>query len=133
MPARIDLITILSDDPARLAEFYQTVMEFTLVTHQGDYFEFASEGVRFSICSKAIMYEATGHTSYLEKAIGQHFELAFPVDTPAQVDELYTAIVEKGATPVTSPENMPWGQRAAFFADPDGNIHEIFAALPSEN
>jgi len=25
---------------------------------------------------------------------------------------------------------MPWNQRTAFIADPDGNIHEIFADLP---
>jgi hypothetical protein len=24
----------------------------------------------------------------------------------------------------------PWGQRAAFFADPEGNIHGLFADLP---
>jgi len=24
---------------------------------------------------------------------------------------------------------MPWGLRAAFFTDPDGNIHELFAGL----
>jgi hypothetical protein len=34
-----------------------------------------------------------------------------------------------GATPVHQPQNMPRNQRAALFADPDGNIHEIFAEI----
>jgi len=33
------------------------------------------------------------------------------------------------ATPVHQPQNMPRNQRAALFADPDGNIHEIFAEI----
>jgi lactoylglutathione lyase len=64
------------------------------------------------------------------KKLGQSVELAFKVETPDEVDTTYTKIIHKGATPIKSPEDKPWGQRAAFFADPDGNIHEIFADLP---
>ena len=41
----------------------------------------------------------------------------------------YHEITQKGAAPIKRPEDMPWNQRAAFIADPDGNIHEIFADL----
>jgi len=34
-----------------------------------------------------------------------------------------------GAREVHKPEDMPWNQRTALFADPDGNIHEIFADI----
>ncbi|MBL7056297.1 VOC family protein [Candidatus Woesearchaeota archaeon] len=61
---------------------------------------------------------------------GQSFELAFSVPTPNEVDKTYEEIVKKGATPIKSANDMPWNQRTAFFADPDGNIHEIFADLP---
>jgi hypothetical protein len=27
-------------------------------------------------------------------------------------------------------DDVPWQQRTAMFADPDGNIHEFFADLP---
>ena len=30
---------------------------------------------------------------------------------------------------IKEPQNMPWNQRTALFADPDGNIHEIFAGI----
>lgn len=41
-------------------------------------------------------------------------------------------LLANGAVAVQPPDDMPWGQRTAFFADPDGNIHELFADLPAE-
>ena len=45
---------------------------------------------------------------------------------------MYAEIVARGAVPIHSPADMPWGQRTAMFADPDGNIHELFADLPGQ-
>ena len=67
------------------------------------------------------------HYSFREDKKGQSFELAFPLDSFEEVDKAYDELISKGATPIASPANMPWGQRTAFFADPDGNIHELFA------
>ena len=66
----------------------------------------------------------TGNNSYKEKATGQRFELAFLLPTKDEVDSIYEEIVKKGATPIMGPHDMPWGQKTALFADPDGNIHE---------
>ena len=63
------------------------------------------------------MFEATGHESYKEERKGQCFELAFPAESPEDVDRMYAELVEKGATGVKGPADMPWGQRAAFVAD----------------
>ena len=60
---------------------------------------------------------------------GQASELAFPCATPDQVDKAYQTLTKNGALPVAAPEDMPWGQRTALFADPDGNIHEVFASV----
>lgn len=62
-----------------------------------------------------------------KEVIGQAFELAFPCEDPNDVDESFTQLIRGGATPIHEPQNMPWNQRTALFADPDGNIHEIFA------
>jgi uncharacterized glyoxalase superfamily protein PhnB len=75
------------------------------------------------------MESATGNTAYHEPRSGQCFELAFPLGSPAEVDLAYADIISKGAAPVQPPTNMPWNQRTAFFADPDGNIHELFANM----
>lgn len=132
MKPQIALITILTDDTPKLAAFYREVLGFSVLQDLGGYVEFESSGVRFAICTHQIMFEATEHPSFHDARSGQAFELAFPCTTPQEVDESYAHIIAKGATPVKAPADMPWRQRAAFFADPDGNIHELFADLLAE-
>ncbi|MDX9864104.1 MAG: VOC family protein [Anaerolineaceae bacterium] len=131
MRAKIDLISIVSADLPAMRDFYRDVMGFPVQLELGgDYVEFASEGVRFALTTLEVMSEATeGHPGYARARRGQFFELAFPCESPEEVDEDYARIVKQGALPIRPPEDMPWGQRAAFFADPDGNIHELFAPL----
>lgn len=130
MKPKIALITVLTNDVPRLVTFYRDVLGFSVLTELESYVEFESEGVRFSICDRTTMHQVTHHTSFTDAKSGQAFELAFPVDDPNAVDQTYEQVVSKGATPIHPPTNMPWNQRAAFFADPEGNIHELFAELP---
>ncbi|MCZ0703825.1 catechol 2,3-dioxygenase-like lactoylglutathione lyase family enzyme [Natronobacillus azotifigens] len=127
MRSKISLVTILTDDVLKMKKFYQDVIGFNTEDDSEHNVEFESEGVRFSICSRQIMFDITGgHSSFKEDKKGQSFELAFPCDTPEEVEKSYKEMIEKGATPIKEPAQMPWGQTTAFFADPDGNIHEIF-------
>src|SRR5512136_577132 len=130
MLKQIALITLLTDDVSRLAAFYREVLHFEVKQDLGSYVEFHNAGVRFAICARSILHDASGHASYTEAHHGQCFELAFPCAGPADVDRAYAEIVAQGATPVHAPADMPWKQRTAMFADPDGNIHELFADLP---
>lgn len=130
METRIALITILTGDVPAMARFYRDVLGFAVETDMGEYVEFTSDGVRFAVCARSIMFEATGDGSFRKPAAGRSFELAFPCASPAAVDEAYAEIVGLGATPIKEPADMPWGQRTAFFADPDGHVHELFADLP---
>jgi len=130
MQAKIALISIFTDNLAAMVRFYRDVLGFEIELQLERYVEFASDGVRFAICARSVLAETTGHPDYNAPRRGQPFGLAFPVDSPAAVDGAYGEIVEKGATPIKVPAEMPWGQRTGFFADPDGNIHELFADLP---
>jgi catechol 2,3-dioxygenase-like lactoylglutathione lyase family enzyme len=112
-----------------MTRFYGEVLGFRVKEDLGEYVELHSEGVRLAICSAGIMRRATGDKSYDVRPAGQRFELAFPAGSPEDVDASYAKAVDAGAIPVRPPADMPWGQRAAFFADPDGNIHEFFAPL----
>jgi len=108
-----------------MTRLYRDALGFPIEQDHGEYVEFQSPGVRFALCARHILADCTQHPSYGEPRRGQSFELAFPLATPAEVDAMFAG----GAAPVQAPANMPWGQRTAFFADPDGNIHEIFAGL----
>ncbi len=123
----IKLVTIMTDNIEVMVKFYNDVMGFACDDETGSYRELNHNGVRFALCSRCLAYDLSKNESYHEKASGQSFELAFWLPTKADVDSTYKEIVAKGATPIMEPHDMPWGQRTAMIADPDGNIQEIYA------
>src|SRR5437764_5505893 len=86
MHAKIALITILTDDVPRLVAFYRDVLGFAVENPMDDYTEFISEGVRFAVCNRTELVNATHDPRFSEPARGQSFELAFPLPTPEEVD-----------------------------------------------
>ncbi|MCY3412247.1 MAG: VOC family protein [Candidatus Heimdallarchaeota archaeon] len=130
MKFNIDMISIITHKFDELVRFYNEVLGFDLKLKLENYVEFDNEGVRFAITTPVVMENATTNDCYSEEHRGQSFELAFAMESPDLVDKVYQEIIEKGATPIKAPADMPWGQRTAFFADPDANIHEIFSDLP---
>ena len=128
----IGLVTVLTNNIQSLKSFYGDILGFSIQTDLGNYVEFDNEGVRFAVCKIEVMKKATNHLSYQEQRKGQSFELAFPVGSPEDVDRTYSEIVAKGATPIKGPEMTPWGRKTAFFADPEGNIHEIYSYKPED-
>lgn len=132
MQPSIDLVTLLTDDVPAMTRFYRDVVGLPISAELDGYTGFAMDGVRFAVCSRKIMLDATGHPAYRERFAGQSVELAFRVDDPNDMQRVYDDLIAKGAAPVKPPADMPWGQRTAFFADPEGNIHEIAADLPKE-
>lgn len=129
MKARIDMIGVITENFQAMHDFYKDVMGFEIELKMDSYVEFKNDGVRFAISTAEVMAKATSRESY-RNASGHRFELAFRADSPEDVDSSFTELIEKGAKPVKEPADMPWSQRTAFFEDPDGNIHEIFADLP---
>lgn len=60
---------------------------------------------------------------------GSRMSLAFRVDSPAEVDELYAELVAAGHEGHLEPFDAFWGQRYATLHDPDGNPVDLFAPL----
>lgn len=127
MKAQINLITIWTNEIEKMKKFYHQVLGFNIKNDLGNYVEFENDGVRFAICTRDVMYGYSGE--YKKESFGQTFELAFPCESPKDVDESFNELMAKGATSIHEPQDMPWNQRTALFADPDGNIHEIFAEI----
>lgn len=129
---RIGLITIVTSQLDEMKAFYKGVLGFECIEELQGYVEFQKKGVRFALTTDKVMYDATLHPSYLDKKSGQRFELAFPLPDADSVGLEYNEIISKGATPISPPEMMPWGRMTAFFADSDGNIHELYSLNEGE-
>ncbi|TFG10668.1 glyoxalase [Candidatus Thorarchaeota archaeon] len=132
MKTRIGLVTVLANDVKGLADFYSSVLGFGKDYTTDDYVEFESEGVRFAICARSTMHRLSNHESYTREREGQSFELAFPLPSSEAVDETYEEIIQAGATPIRAPHDTPWMRRTAMFADPEGNIHELYSPRTDE-
>lgn len=130
MQAVINLITIWTNNIEEMKSFYHEVLGFKIKNDLGDYIEFENKGVRFAICNRSVMHIYSD--IFKENYTGQGFELAFPCESVEELDTTYETLINKGAKGIHEPQNMPWNQRTALFADPDGNIHEIFFDLSKE-
>lgn len=128
MRPQVTVITLLTNNLPQMTRFYRDVLGFTTIVDSEEYVEFSNDGVRLSIASRQLMALYTNdHPSYSEVHKGQALELCFPCDSTEQVQLAYDKIVANGGTAIKEPALMPWGHTAAFFADPEGNIHSIYA------
>lgn len=56
MEARINLITIWTNNLIPMKEFYNKILGFEIENDLGEYVEFKNEGVRFALCLRKVMY-----------------------------------------------------------------------------
>lgn len=123
------MLGLIVQDITTMKQFYQEVLGFVPKLEMDHFVEFDHEGIRFALSTASVMHQATGESSFLEEKKGHSVELAFRCADMDEVKQTYHTLIEKGATPIKEAEEMPWGQCTAFFADPEGNIHELFADL----
>jgi len=58
------------------------------------------------------------------------FTLAMNVSDQEELDRVYAAAVEAGATPISEPTKQFWGGIAGYVSDPDGNRWELSTGGP---
>ena len=127
---RLEGITVLADDVARLAAFFRDALGLRVEVEEDRYVAFGGEGVRFAIFSREGMLANThDDPAYRTPLAGQAFELNFECGDRAEVDERFAWLGEHGAREVARPVETAWGHYTGFFADPEGNIHSLFAVL----
>ncbi|MCA9101098.1 MAG: VOC family protein [Planctomycetales bacterium] len=127
---QINMLSIFTGRFVPMRAFYRDVLGMTItVDHEDHYVEFAGQGVRLAICERAVMQRLGLSAGYDNPAQGQAFGLAFECSCAEDVNRRLAELVDAGAERIAVGNRMPWGQYTAFFADPDGHIHELFARL----
>lgn len=124
-------ITVLTDDVDALARFYEVALGLPVAVREEHYVAFAAPGVRLAIFRRSLMGSNThGHPSFGGARGTQAFELNFECLDASEVERMFRQVVAHGAAPVAAPVATEWGHFTGFFADPEGNIHSLFAVLP---
>ncbi|HWV19856.1 MAG TPA: VOC family protein [Devosia sp.] len=102
--ARLERVTVLADDVAKLATFYRDALGLRVDVAEKDYVAFGGEGVRFAIFSRIGMSPNThAHPDYRTQFTGQAFELNFECASTDDVNERFNYIVGMAGDPSPAP------------------------------
>jgi catechol 2,3-dioxygenase-like lactoylglutathione lyase family enzyme len=122
---QINNVLLFVQDLKKSTEFYNKKLGLSIKMQEEGYIEFELEGAILGIVD---VHEGANMISE-ELILGPRgsahsFSLAAEV---SDVDGIYKQLSEMGVEFIKKPFTQPWGQRCAYFEDPDGNIWEIHA------
>ena len=129
MPGSLAAIGITSRDFAASVRFYRTLGVDVADPEAGAEHHEATlpNGLRLMWDTVELMQQLDPDR---EEPRGQRIGLAFECESPADVDETYRRLADEGFEGKKEPYDAFWGQRYANVVDPDGNVVDLFAALP---
>lgn len=122
---KLNDICLFVDDLEETAAFYTTKLGFAVRRRQPGYIEFEFRG------TSVTLWENRGVSAAIPESDrggdGHHFMLAVRVPHLENVDMIASTLKQRGVVFISEPQTYPWGARAAYFKDNNGNIWEIFA------
>jgi uncharacterized glyoxalase superfamily protein PhnB len=117
---------VITKNVKRLVGFYEPVLELKAKWSGEDYAEFAT---RVGVLA---IFSASAQEKYIpgsaEAAKNRTIVLEFEV---TDVDAEYSRLKDLVKTWVKPPTTQPWGTRSIYFRDPDGNLVNFFARVPT--
>jgi catechol 2,3-dioxygenase-like lactoylglutathione lyase family enzyme len=110
-------------------KFYSLLgLQFPTDIEDKNYLKADLDGNKISFYTKKVLNEFfQGKTNI--KISGFPFSIAIRLQNPEEINRSYKELKRLGYQAFKSPEDTSWGQRTAFFLDPDGNLIEINAQL----
>jgi len=120
-------IRLITDDVARLADFYEKVSSTPARRSTPDFAEVETSAGTLAIAStRTVALFGAGSA----RAADNHSAIIeFLVD---DVDTEYERIKQITTEFVIAPTTMPWGNRSLLFRDPDGNLVNFFTPVTPE-
>jgi catechol 2,3-dioxygenase-like lactoylglutathione lyase family enzyme len=128
MPAQLAAFGIVVDDMARALAFYRELgIDLPLEADDQPHADAALAG-GLRLLFDTVDTIRSFDPDWQPPPNGLHrMELAFQLDTPAEVDDLYGRLTSLGYHGHKQPWDAFWGQRYAIVHDPDGNGVSLFS------
>ena len=120
----VDYTVVFVREMAAMRRFYEDVMGFVLTR------ELSAGWLEYQLGGNTLALARPSRTAG-DAPVPQgsaSLQLAFKVPV-ADVDRCAEELTRKGVAMVSPPTDLPFGHRALFFRDPDGNLLEIYAEL----
>ena len=123
----LNAIGIVSKDLGASVRFYR-LLGVAFPEPDGDHLEMTlPSGIRLMLDDLKLIKKLD--PEWTDPA-GHRMGLAFECASPAEVDATHAKVTGAGHRSKTAPWDAFWGQRYAQIVDPDGNVVDLFAALP---
>ncbi len=128
MIRRINATVLFVHDLDQAMKFYRDLLGFEVTFGDAVSFAFRLEDQDFVVLTLPAAAEMVGDEALapLDRA-GHRVLLCADV---GDVDATYQALMAKGVAFIKPPKDQAWGRRTAYFADPDGNLWELYHHLP---
>jgi predicted enzyme related to lactoylglutathione lyase len=128
---RLTHSVLITRDVPRLRRFYREVLKMVPSRERPDYVEFSTGGAMLAL------YELRTHEKYAPGSVetgatkAEHAAkcgvmVEFEVE---DADAEHSRLVRVGTQIVMPPTTFPWGNRAFYFRDPDGNLVNFFQRI----
>ena len=125
---KLALVTIVTANLEPMRTFYQQVLQVEPQIYRGNYVEFSLEGGTLALWRQS-EWEAFGITS-MRGAANQSVLIEFEVE---DVDREYTRLKALPMEWVQEVTTQPWGHRAFYVRDPDGNVLNVNTVVEDQS
>lgn len=114
---------VLCDDLDRMKAFYRGLLPFEVDSEHDTSFTLRAGSVLLGLRQRTRDYDGVG-----ARRESPGLQLAFRV-LPDEVNTCHEALVAAGVKILDPPTDQPRGHRTVYFADPEGNILEVYAEI----
>ncbi|MET7885109.1 VOC family protein [Streptomyces avermitilis] len=117
-------IRVITDDVARLVEFYEQVTTVSAAWSTADFAEIVTPSCTLAVASSrtVALFGSDSARPASNRTVITEFRVA-------DVDAEYQRLTPLGCEVVQTPTTMPWGNRSLLFRDPDGNLINFFTPV----
>ena len=120
---QLSYVIVLCDDLDRMKAFYRDLFSFP-VDSESD----TGLVLRAGSVLLALRKRMRGYDGRSGGPVSPGVQLAFLV-SPAEVDVCYQQLLDKGVKILDPPNDQPRGHRTVYFADPEGNILDVYGEI----
>lgn len=121
-------VVLFVEDLDRTLAFYVDKVGLPVRFRAEGYAELTVEGSKLALLARSRVPELAGNAHANRPAAGTHeASVTLLVE---DVDRIHRELAAHGVAFLGAPKDRPWGQRTAYFIDPDGHLIEIATNLP---
>lgn len=124
----VGAITMFVADRDRAKSFYEKAFDAKSVYEDEQSIAFKFENMIVNLLVETEAPGLIGPAVVARQDAGSRFQLTVGVD---DVDAVCDDLAGRGVKLLNGPMDRPWGMRTAAFADPDGHVWEVGAAIAS--